>query len=152
MEQELLLSSGGSELLDETAALWEQLNRHHAALSPHFAAQYERKTVADRKLSLLRKAERGSLHVELVIDGSGNTVGYCISSIDHEQIGEIDSLFVLPEWRGRNLGHILISRSLHWLREQGVQRTRLSVAAGNEQVFGFYAKYGFFPAKTILEQ
>ncbi len=90
--------------------------------------------------------------MELMLDQLGNAIGYCISTIDREQIGEIDSLFVLPEWRGMALGHTLITRSLNWLREQGVQRTRLSVAAGNEQVFGSYAKHGFFPAKIILEQ
>lgn len=151
-ERQFFLSSGGSELLDETAGLWEQLNRHHATLSPHFAEHYERKTFAERRAGLLCKAEGGSLHVELALDQLGDVVGYCVSTVDPALVGEIDSLFVLPSWRGMALGHTLITRSLDWLREQGVQRTRLSVAAGNEQAFGFYAKHGFFPAKTILEQ
>lgn len=152
MDADLFVSSGGSELLDEVGPLWAQLNGHHAASSPHFEQAYQRKTFAERKQGLLEQAQGGDLHVELMLDGVGTVVGYCVSTINSGRVGEIDSLFVLPEWRGKKLGHTLMESSLCWLRERGISRIRLSVAAGNEQVFGFYAKHGFFPAKTILEQ
>jgi len=28
----------------------------------------------------------------------------------------------------------------------------ISIAGGNEQVFSFYGRYGFYPKNTILEQ
>lgn len=152
MEAEVIHISGGSELLGLVRPLWEKLNQHHATHSPHFAAEYARKTFTGRKQALLEKSQSGKLHVELVKDDSGRVIGYCISSIDAQGVGEIDSLYLLPAWRGRALADCLLMRSLQWLEEQGVSRTRLSVAAGNERVFSFYAKHGFCPAKTILEQ
>ena len=50
------------------------------------------------------------------------------------------------------MGEILVEMSVSWLNEQEVTRIFLQVAAGNEQVFEFYAKFGFYPAKMILEQ
>ena len=151
MEQEFLIVSGGVELIDETAGLWGQLNAHHISHSPHFGEVYVRKTFAQRKQGLLGQGT-GGLHVILVRNLMGIVIGYCISTVTDDRIGEIDSLFVLLEYRGKGLADSLMKLSLAWLHEQGVSRVRLSVAAGNEQVFGFYARYGFFPAKIILEQ
>lgn len=150
--EDLFFSFGGSELLDEVKQLWEGLNAHHTALSPHFPEQFVRKTFAERKAALLTKAQEAGIGVALVLNGSGEAVGYCISTISGDRIGEIESLYVSPELRGIGLGDALMQVSLAWLFEQRVSRTRLTVAAGNEQVFDFYAKYGFYPAKIVLEQ
>lgn len=150
MEQTFLISSGGVELLDETAGLWEQLNAHHVSHSPRFGEVYVRKTFAQRKEGLLAQGT-GGLHV-ILARNSGVGVGYCISTVSADRIGEIDSLFISPEYRGKGLADSLMKLSMAWLQEQNVSRMRLAVAAGNEQVFGFYARYGFFPAKMLLEQ
>ncbi len=147
---ELFISLGGTELLDEVGQLWEQLNAHHISHSPHFPEQYVRKTFAARKAALLGKAN-GSVGVILALNAEGIPVSYCICTVQ-DRIGEIDSLYVLPGYRSCGLGDLLMRMALAWLTEHGVTRTRLTVAAGNEQVFGFYAKYGFYPAKTVLEQ
>lgn len=149
-DQEFVINSGGVELLDETAGLWEQLKSHHVSHSPHFGEVYARKTFAQRKEGLLAQGT-GGLHV-ILVRSSGVVVGYCISTVSSDSIGEIDSLFVSPEYRGQGLADSLMKMSMAWLQDENVRRVRLSVAAGNEQVFGFYARYGLFPAKIILEQ
>jgi len=151
MLEDTVIVSGGTELLDGVQNLWEQLNAHHVSLSPHFADVFSRKTFAERKQALLNQGT-GGLRVLLARDPAGGLIGYCISTVSADRIGEIDSLFVLPEHRGQGLADGLMRLSLVWLREQNVSRIRLTVAAGNEQVFGFYARHGFFPAKIILEQ
>jgi len=148
---EIYVVCGGIELLEDVGDLWKQLNAHHTAHSPHFSDVFARKTFAERKRALLEQGT-GGLHVVLVHYPVGSVVGYCISTVSADCIGEIDSLFVLPQHRGKGLADRLMRLSLGWLQEQNVSRMRLSVAAGNEQVYGFYARYGFFPAKIVLEQ
>lgn len=40
-----------------------------------------------------------------------------------------------------------------WLGwEQGAESKIVEVAAGNEQAFGFYKRYGFLPRETLMKQ
>lgn len=151
MNHEYQISSGGLEVLDEIKELWEQLNVHHRDRAPHFASVFASKTFADRRANILAHSA-GGLCVLLARDLTGKLIGYCVNTITEKRVGEIDSLFVLPEYRGKGLGEALVEQSIRWLNEQGVEKIFLEVSAGNEQVFSFYAKFGFYPAKIVLEQ
>ena len=78
--------------------------------------------------------------------------GYCISSVDKNNTGEIDSIFVLHSCRGLGIGEQLMQKGLQWMDEIGAEKIVVNVAAGNEQAFGFYERYGFYPRRTMLEQ
>lgn len=151
MSEGINLVSGGAELLDEIDSLWEKLNQHHTARAPHFADVFAANTYEKRKKNILEHAALG-LHVLMALDKAGERVGYCVSTINGKHVGEIDSLYVLPEYRGKGLGETLVRESIDWLQMQGVARIFLEVAAGNEEVYGFYARFGFHPAKIILER
>lgn len=151
MDEDFFISTGGIELLDETEPLWRHLNEHHATLSPHFGEVFRQKTFAARKQAILKHAQ-GGINVTLILDARGVAVAYCVSTIDHQGVGEVDSLYVSAEQRQGGFGHTLMKQALTWFKERGVKRVHLAVASGNEGVYSFYAKYGFFPAKTILEQ
>lgn len=131
--------------------LWELLNRHHTERCRHFADVFAKNTFAKRRADIMAHGTQG-LHVIMAREVDGPYVGYCVSTINDRRVGEIDSLYLLPQFRGEGLGELLMEGSLGWLRAQGVNRIFLEVSEGNEEVFGFYARFGFFPAKIILEQ
>jgi ribosomal protein S18 acetylase RimI-like enzyme len=79
-------------------------------------------------------------------------VGYCISTVNKDLVGEIDSLFVEKEYREYGLGDKLMNRALEWLNSYNVKTKIIGVAEGNENVLGFYKRYGFYKRRTILEQ
>ncbi len=89
--------------------------------------------------------------VELAFDGD-QRVGYCITSLDAEKTGEVESIYVLEAYRGRGIGNALMLSSLAWMQQNGATKRTVIVAAGNEQVFSFYERYGFHIRKTMLEQ
>ncbi len=61
-------------------------------------------TFEKRKADLLKKAASGKMRVDLAFDEvSGRNVGYCVSSINQEKTGEIESIFVDAAYRG--MGH-----------------------------------------------
>ena len=147
------LECGGLELLDLVGPLWEQLRGHHARASAHFREAIEAVTFDERRASVVEKAAAGPVRVELARQAeSGACVGYCIATIDARGAGEVDSLFVAEPWRGRGIGSALLGGALGWMDDHSANPRRLGVMAGNERAFAFYARFGFRPRTTILEQ
>jgi diamine N-acetyltransferase len=139
--------------LDYIGPLWEKLREHHISRAGDLAFFFNRTTYTQRREGLLKIAAAGKMRVDLVRDvDSGRYAGYCITSLSPEMKGEIESIYVEPEYRGQGAGDRLMRRSLEYLDEQGAQRKVLAVAVGNEDVFRFYGRYGFVPRVTMLEQ
>ncbi len=144
--------SGNGRIIDKIASLWQELNKQHLNLSPYFKDYYETLTFDDRKRAILQRALGGEVRVDLAYDDADKFVGYCVSSIDKVQTGEIDSIFVISECRGHGIGAILMERALEWLKAKGSKKNIVSVAVGNEMAYVFYEQFGFYPRRTLLEQ
>lgn len=145
--------SGDDKLLDDVKELWEELNEYHRKRASHFAEHYSKFTFDTRKVDLAKKAQSGHLRVDIAVDKtSGKRVGYCISSVDDEGIGEIESIYIDDNYRMHGIGNELMKRALQWMDRMEVMKKTVSVAAGNENAFGFYERFGFYPRKTYLEQ
>lgn len=145
--------SGDEALLDDVKELWEGLNEHHLANTKHFAGHYSNFTYQLRKDYFIKKAQKRALRVDIAIDKEGQErIGYCICSVDEEKIGEIESVYVLENYRTLGVGKELVKKALGWMDELGTVKKVVTVASGNENAFGFYEKFGFYPRKTVLEQ
>lgn len=144
--------AGNEDFLDIIEPLWEELNKHHQKLSPYFKEEYQTMNFARRKATLLVKAAEGKLRIDIAEDSDEKkAVGYCISSVDKDGQGEIDSLFIKTAYRGGGVGDVLVRRALAWFDEHQISNQSIHVAVGNETAFGFYARYGFLPRQTILK-
>ena len=144
-------TSGSAELLNTIQPLWEQLNQHHEQISPYFKEEFHTNTFELRKAKLSRRYEHGQLRLDLAYHND-NLVGYCVSGIDQDGIGEIESIFIAEEFRSQNVGGVLMQHALDWFDEQGVTSKVIDVAVGNERALKFYARFGFFPRVTRLKQ
>ncbi len=128
--------------------LWEGLRDHHWRRSTDFRPQFQHLTF-QRRMAALTSRERFVLFVAR--NGDREPVGYCAATVQGGS-GEVDSLFVHPEERGRGLGERLLTSALDWLDEQACETVRILVAAGNEEVIDFYGRHGFAPRFTVLER
>ncbi|WP_183276611.1 GNAT family N-acetyltransferase [Clostridium fungisolvens] len=140
--------SGGVELLDLVRPLWQMLNEYHKEKSKDFEEQYISFTFEERKKKLMVSK---LMHIDIIADSSNKHIAYCISTIDSELVGEIDSLFIKQEARKLGLGDELLKKSLSWMESNKVRKKIITVAAGNEDVINFYNKYGFKKRRIILE-
>ncbi|MEL7670875.1 GNAT family N-acetyltransferase [Methanobacterium sp.] len=139
--------------IDLIKALWEKLRDHHRDLSPYFPERYAEFTFQERREDLLEKSEKGILRIDAAYnEATEQYIGYCISSISDEKIGEVDSLYLDKKYRSSGIGDALMKRSLDWMDQNGVETKRIMVAAGNENTLVFYSRYKFFPKHIILEQ
>ena len=144
---------GDETLLDQIKPLWEALNQYHLALSINFKQYYLDMTFPKRKADLIKKAATGKMRISIAIDEANvQNVGYCISGINNERMGEIKSIFVSEAYRRKGIGDVLMQKALDWLEKQGALEKIVEVAAGNEKAWTFYVRYGFLPRKTMLKQ
>ena len=143
---------GGVEILDSVGPLWEELNRHHQAISGHFSETIAGRSFADRRAGLVEKGRDGRLRVDLAETGTGDCIGYCVATIDRDRMGEIDSIFVQPALRNQGVGDALMRRARAWMDAAGTKARVLDVAWGNERAWSFYRRYGFLPRSVRLVQ
>jgi mycothiol synthase len=72
-------------------------------------------------------------------------VGFLNVFIDAEDgaCGEVSSIGLLPAYRGRGLGRLLLGRAVEELSCRNVRSFKLTVAAANETALGLYTRSGF---------
>jgi diamine N-acetyltransferase len=146
--------NGDQSLLDTVKPLWEELNIYHCKRSEHFKSHYRAMTFDKRKAAILKKTVGGGeLRVDLAVDGAtGKEVGYIISSVNAEKVGEIESVYVNDAYRRMGVGGALMCSALVWMDQKGVVEKLVEVSVGNEVAWGFYGRFGFKPRKTVLKQ
>ena len=69
-----------------------------------------------------------------------------------ERIGEIESLSVLPSYRGSGLGSELLDRLESHLHERGVDDLILGALAGNADAIRLYERRGYQPTWLYLSK
>jgi GNAT superfamily N-acetyltransferase len=85
--------------------------------------------------------------IKVTIAFEKEIIGYCLSSIDNN-IGVIESLYVVECERRRGIGKELIRRHIEWLEEKGSKTIEVTTVYGNDDSIDFYKNVNIFP-KTI---
>ncbi len=143
--------NGGIELLDLIEPLWDKLNNHHMGNSNNFSHNYEKFTFELRKEKFYNKDLK--VNIDLIKDLDKKTyIGYCISTINLDLVGEVDSLYLEKEYRGQGIGEELMERALIYLNDNNSKKKIIGVAEGNEEVLNFYKKFKFYKRTIILEE
>lgn len=134
--------------------LWQQLNDHHYKQTPVFREDFVNYTFEDRIKKITSKvSSKENILIDLVIDEKENKpIGYCITTINEEHNGEIDSLYVDDGYRGYKIGANLMERAVRWMDERDVNTQIIGVVAGNEDVLDFYKRYEFYPKAYVLKR
>jgi diamine N-acetyltransferase len=130
--------------------LWIKLNDIHAMNSVHFKRHFDSMSFEKRMEKILGMAE-SDVNIQILAHGDRVT-GYCIATKHPDGTGEIDSLYIEEDFRGRQWGETMASRSIAWLEDAGCGKIVAAVACGNERVLPFYMKLGLFPRLMYLEQ
>ncbi len=123
MKENIRYILGDVNLLDDIKELWEALNEHHKEKSLHFKEFYNMFSFDTRKADLIKQAQNKHMQVVIALDDEVQIrVGHCISSVDKDNTGEIDSIFVLQSYRGFGIGEQLMQKGLQWMGEMGAEK------------------------------
>jgi len=107
-------------------------------------------SVADIARHLAALDEKAVILVAVGEDGQ--TVGCLQALVDNRlaegRRGEIVSLVVAAEMRGRGIGAELVAAAARWLQEHGITRLRVRCNAVRDRAHHFYERLGFQLTKT----
>jgi len=145
--------------------LWIAVHHRHAETMPELAP-----FVGDDESWAVRKVLYEELLVKpdtlllLAFDGSA-AIGYGLAHVmavddswipdtwqTGQRIGEIESLSVLPEYRGSGLGSVLLDRLEAHLRDRGARDLILGVLPGNDDAIRLYQRRGYRPTWLYLSR
>lgn len=92
----------------------------------------------------------------LVLEEGGRLLGTSSVGLsrwpDYPGLGEVVSLYLLPEYIGRGYGGPLLEAAVETLAEQGFRDVLLWVLEENRRARRFYEKHGFRSAGVFMEQ
>jgi GNAT superfamily N-acetyltransferase len=159
------ITRGGPGDLTSLEPLWVSVHQRHAESMPELAPYVDDATTwAERRVlydELLAKP--GTVLLLARVDGA--LVGYGLAHVMRatdtwiadtwvtgERVGEIESLSVLPEHRGKGLGGRLMEGLEAALREQGVHDLIIGLLPGNEHAARLYARRGYTPTWLYLSR
>jgi ribosomal protein S18 acetylase RimI-like enzyme len=130
-------------------SLWEGLREYHASLSEKASSS---KTFEQRERELKEKViDGGQIQILIAFDEANQTyVGYSVSTISKQNVGELDSLFIMEAYRSQGIGELFMNRSMGWFEENNIERMLMYVSYFNESAVRFYKKFDFEPVSYIL--
>lgn len=138
--------------IDIIKPLWEKLNLIHLDKSVNFKSKYENFTFYKRMESIYKKAEKGIIKLDVLLDNDGREyVGYCLSSIE-DNLGEIESIFIEKKYRKQGLGDKLVQSALKWFELKEIENIEINVVYANDGVLPFYERHGFHIGNYILKR
>ena len=152
MRTSLTIRRAGAERIDELEHVWAALHEHHVSVTPHFAPprtipeswairkeNYATWLQASEAYLLIAEVEQQIVGYAMVRPTTGSTTWRV------DKIMEIETLAVLPESRGQEVGRQLVDQVMADAAEQGIDEVVLLVVSTNEEAIGFYERQGFEP-------
>jgi ribosomal protein S18 acetylase RimI-like enzyme len=151
--------------VDALQPLWVAVHHQHVSSMPQLAPYVDDATTWGQRSALYRELLAKPDTVLLLADEDGRLVGYGLAHVmpaeetwvadtwvTGPRIGEIESLGVLPEHRGRGIGSRLLEELDEALREAGVTDVILGALAGNSAAIRLYERHGFAPTWLYLSR
>ena len=96
-------------------------------------------------------------YVCLLAESAGETVGYLAGYVASGgnlrpiEVAELESMYVLEEYRGFGVGARLVEEFRRWAEARGADRASVTAYAANVGAVRFYEKTGFRPKSLSLE-
>jgi len=159
------LRTGGVADLDLVGPLWVAVHHRHAETMPELAPYVSDDETWRIRRSLYEELLAKPDTLMLIAEADDAVIGYGLAHVlpvdetwipdtwtTGSRIGEIESLSVLPHYRGGGLGSELLRLLEEHLTEQGVDDLILGVLAGNHDAIRLYERQGYRPTWLYLSR
>lgn len=133
-------------ILSETEHKFEKSVRPNWAFTKP-AEQYFRNRI---------RREKGTIFLATINNAiAGYITGDIISKGSYRQdvkLGEIESLFVLDQYRDHKVGRALVNKFIAWCKEKKANKVRVTSYAKNRKAIKFYLRNNFRKYTIVLEK
>ena len=147
---DLNIISGGLEMLPVIKPLRKKLYAHHRGLMPCFAHEFNPIHISENDIVLADKNRTKAIQVFVAETSDHKPVGYSFAKIDIDNNGELDSLFVEKEYRGKGLAKELSMMTIEWMKLQKPMYISVRVLPDNQAAEALYKNIGFTPRSLIM--
>lgn len=148
--------SASANDLDLLEPLWGALQAHHAAVLPTLGERTPPRSHAESWTRRRERYERWLSDDEtffLLAEGPDGPVGYAFVTVGAGYAGwrtgrlaELQTLSVMSQYRGEDIGGRLVDGAWSRLAERGVDEMAITTALANVDSHRFYERHGFQPA------
>jgi ribosomal protein S18 acetylase RimI-like enzyme len=159
------LRAGGATDLDLVDPLWVAVHQRHIESMPHLAPYVSDADTWRARRTLYERLLTQPDTLLLLASVDENLIGYGLTHVmpvadswiedtwaTGDRIGEIESLSVLPEYRGSGLGTELLDRLEAHLHGLGIDDLILGALAGNDAAIRLYERRGYQPTWLYLSK
>ncbi|MBI5229395.1 GNAT family N-acetyltransferase [Candidatus Micrarchaeota archaeon] len=108
-----------------------------------------------RKYYLTELKNPNSVFFKAVCDGK--TVGFVFGTLKEgipilkdDDYGNLNEIYLLPEFRRKGIGHRLMKSMRQWFKKKGVKWMRLYALVKNKRAQTAYKKFGFMEFRKIM--
>jgi len=124
------------------------LAEHHNKTSKYFSGIYPTKSFEQIILEISQKVKNG-LSIVDIIKINDRIIGFSQYTIE-QNIGELEYLVILPEYRNKGYGKLLMDRAMKYFENKTIKRIDIRIVYGNDNAKRFYEKYGFRFSSQIM--
>lgn len=115
-------------------------------INPWLDSNYvKKKHATEFRKDFLNKNE-----IFFIAEEKGKIVGYAEGVIENnspkfkaKKIGVLESLYIMPGYRGKGLGEKLSRQVLNWFKSKNIKSYKLVVQHANSKAYKLYKKLGF---------
>ncbi len=145
--------------------LWVSVHHQHVASMPELAPYVDDQQTWAARSQLYRELLGKPGTILLLADTGDELAGYGLAYVmpaagswtadtwqTGAQLGEIESLGVLPAYRGQGIGSRLLGELISQLAADGVHDLVLGVLPGNTAAIRLYQRFGFQPTWSYLSR
>ncbi len=139
------------------AALWTALTAHHESMDPIFEMRAGADLEVRRLVDAMLRDPDGAVFV--CESNPSHLLGFCAVRVDRappilieRDRAEITDLLVRAGARRRGLGRRLVESASAWVKQQGLDRCEVRVAAQNGEGQAFWRAMGFADLMDVLQR
>jgi len=149
--------------IDRVRPLWLALHRVHQDVNPELAPHVDDDTSWRRRKRLYEHCLRCADSFFLLVERDDRLIGYVMVTVEADgdvlwsdtwqvgdKVAEIETMYLLPEERGRGLGGTLLDLVDAELARRGITDLAIGAVPGNRDALRFYERRGFLPSWTIV--
>lgn len=142
---------------------WLALHRIHREANPELAPHVDDETSWSRRDALYRHCLRSPDAFLLLVRRDGDLIGYAMVAVEPdgdvlwsdtwevgEKVAELETMYLVPEERGRGLGDLLLDIVEAELESRGIRDLAIGALPGNTGALRFYERRGYRPTWTIV--
>jgi GNAT superfamily N-acetyltransferase len=142
---------------------WLALRRIHQEVGPELAPHVSDETSWGRRRALYEHCLESPDALLLLVRRDSDLVGCAMVAVEPDgdvlcrdtwevgaKVAELETMYLVPEERGRGLGSLLLDAVEAGLQSRGISDLAIGAVPGNTGAMRFYERRGFLPTWTIV--